>query len=318
MKRRSLKKILSIIISVVLVLFIGLSYVLGRLVYKGSVGSSQKIKNEDVVEVFSKEEDKPLYELEKYKHEKFMIPSSNGYDVETMFIKSNIETNKTIIIVHGIETYYFKWLKTAFGYLENGYNVVIYNQRHTGNTGGKDFTFGLYERYDLDAAVNFVKNKFPKGMIGVHGYSMGAATATMHTELNEKKKKVDFYILDSPYSEMADAVRLGIEAENIPLIPTSYIASCGNLYTKIFSGFTYDEIKPYEAVKNISVPVMLIHGTADTVCAPNNSTKIYETIPHNKKELWFIEGSKHVKGVDDVKKEYFKRIFNFINKNVEI
>ncbi|MGL5244896.1 MAG: alpha/beta hydrolase [Sarcina sp.] len=318
MKNKKFKKILGIIIIIILVLFIGVSCILGKLVYDGSVGSSQKIKNEEVMEVFSREENKPLDELDKYTHENIMVSSSNGYDVETMFIKSKEETNNTMIIVHGIESYYFKWLKTAFGYLENGYNVVIYNQRHTGNTGGNDYTFGLYERYDLDSVVNYVKKRLPEGKLGVHGYSMGAATATMHTEINEKNKNVDFYILDSPYSEMKDAVKLGIEAENIPLIPTRYIAFCGNLYTKIFSGFTYNEVKPYKAVKNICVPVMLIHGTADTVCAPDNSSKIYDNIPHNKKELWFIEGSKHVDGIKDTGKEYFNRIFNFINKNVNI
>ncbi len=39
---------------------------------------------------------------------------------------------------------------------------------------------------------------------------MGAGTAAMHTELNSKDDKVDFYILDSPYSEMKDAIRMGV------------------------------------------------------------------------------------------------------------
>lgn len=308
------KKIITIILAIILAIFLGASYVMGMLVYNGSVGSSQKIKNEDVVEVFSSREDKPLDRLENYESEDIMIDSSNGYEIEAKFINSNEKTENTIIMVHGIESYYFEMLKFAFNYLENGYNVLIYNQRNTGNSGGKDYTFGLYERFDLNSAVEYVKEKLPNGVLGVHGFSMGAATSAMHAELNEEKKNVDFYILDSPYSEMKDAIRLGIEGENIPLIPMSYIRACGNLYTKIKSGFWYGEVEPIEALQNITTPVMLIHGMADTVCDPENSEKMYEAIPHNNKELWMIEGSEHVDGYKDTGTEYFKRIFEFINK----
>lgn len=316
MKNISKKKKV-IIVSISLVILISIvSYILAFLVYKGSVGSSQKVKNEEVIEVFSQKEDKPLKKLESYSHYNEMIESSNGYSLESMFIKSNSNTKDTMIIVHGIERYYFDMLETAFNYLDNGFNVLIYNQRHTGKSGGDDYTFGFYERYDLDSIIKHVKKNLPNGRIGVHGYSMGAATAVMHSEINEKDKNVDFYIVDSPYHEMKDAIRLGIEAENIPLIPTSYISFVGNLYTKLKSGFYYDDVKPGEAVKNITVPMMLIHGTKDDVCAPESSRIIYNNIPHDKKEIWLVDGAKHIRSINIVGKEYYNRIFNFIKKNV--
>lgn len=308
------KKFITIMLSLLIAIVLGVPYIMGMLVYDGSVGSSQKIKNEEVIDVFSAREDRPLNELENYKNEDLMIDTPNGYEIEAKFISSNEETEDTIIMVHGIESYYFEMLKFAFNYLENGYNVLIYNQRNTGNSGGGDYTFGLYERFDLNSAVEYVKEEFPNGIIGVHGFSMGAATSAMHAELNEEKKNVDFYILDSPYSEMKDAIRLGIEAENIPFIPVSFIRACGNLYTKAKSGFWYGDVEPLEALRNITVPVMLIHGTADTICAPENSQDMYEAIPHNNKELWMIEGVEHVDGYKDTGDEYFKRIFQFINK----
>lgn len=51
---------------------------------------------------------------------------------------------------------------------------MLYNQRHTGHTGGNDYTFGLYERYDLENVAKFVKKKYPNGLLGAHGHSMGA------------------------------------------------------------------------------------------------------------------------------------------------
>lgn len=316
MKKISKKKKIFIVFISSFILISIVSYILAFLVYKGSVGLSQKVKNEEVIEVFSMKEEKPLTKLKNYNHYSEMIESSNGYSLESMFIKSNTNTKDTMVIVHGIERYYFDMLETAFNYLENGFNVLIYNQRHTGKSGGDDYTFGFYERYDLDSVVKYVKKKLPGGRVGVHGYSMGAATAIMHSEINEKDKDVNFYIVDSPYHEMKDAIRLGIEAENIPIIPTSYIRLVGNLYTKLKSGFSYDDVKPGEAVKNITVPMMLIHGTNDNVCAPESSRIIYNNISHNKKELWLVEGARHIRAINIVGKEYYNRIFSFINQYI--
>ena len=97
-----------------LTVFIGVSTFIGYLVYDGSVGSSQKIKNEDVVEVFSSRENKPLERLKNYEYEDVFIDSpENGYKIEAKLIKSNIKTDKTVILVHGIESYYYEYLDKA-------------------------------------------------------------------------------------------------------------------------------------------------------------------------------------------------------------
>ncbi|MEF9992171.1 MAG: alpha/beta hydrolase [Romboutsia sp.] len=311
------KKIAIISILTISILFLVVSYIVGGMVYDGSVGSKQKIENQEVLEVFSNRENKPLEVLEKYQYEDLFINSpKNGYDIEAKFIKSNIESENTVILVHGIESYYYEYLDESAEYLENGHNVVIYNQRHTGKTGGDDYTFGLYERYDLDSVAKFLKERYPNGKLGAHGYSMGAATVLMHSGINEEKKYVDFYIADSPYHEMKDAIRLGIEGENVPLIPVGYAGVVGDIYTKIKSGFSYKDVKPYEAVRNTTAPVFLIHGTADDVCQPKSSEIIYENIPHDKKEIWLIDGVKHVRGYEVLGDEYFDRIYKFIDTYV--
>ena len=58
---------------------------------------------------------------------------------------------------------------------------------------------------------------------------MGAGTAAMHSEINSKDDKVDFYILDSPYSEMKDAIRMGVLEKRIPDILINYVVTCGDL-----------------------------------------------------------------------------------------
>ncbi|MDB0438658.1 alpha/beta hydrolase [Clostridioides difficile] len=307
----------AIIVSVVfLLILLIISYIFGKLVYDSSVGSEQLIKKEDLVKVFSKRKDKPLEKLKNYKTDELMIQSSNNYKLESLFINSNIKTKNTIIIVHGIGSNYYEMLKIAYGYLDKGYNVLIYNQRNTGNSGGDNYTFGLYERYDLDSIVKFVKNKFPDGKLGIHGFSMGGGTAAMHTAINSENKEVDFYILDSPYSEMKDAIRMGILEKHIPNILVNYVVTCGDLYNKFKSGFWYSDVEPYKAIEKSNVPILFIHGTKDTVCNYQNSQKMYDLVKHNKKELWIIEGVEHVSGYDSDSRAYFNRIFKFIDSSI--
>ncbi len=298
-------------------LFSGITYAVGKMVYKASVGSSPAVAKENMLAHYANREDKILDKLERYNNERLFIESpKNGYDIEIVNIKSNIDTKDVMVLVHGIESNYHEVLKVAYNYLENGYNVVVYNQRQTGYTGGKDYTFGFYERWDLEEVVNYATKTYTEGVLGVHGFSMGAATATMHTELNEEKKNVDFYILDAPYHTMKSAVTMGIESKNIPLIPLRYVSWAGELYIRIKSGFRYKDSEPYRAVKGITVPVMLIHGTSDKVTLPEGSKVIYDTIPHMNKELWLIDGLDHCVASNLIEKEYFSRIYRFIEENI--
>lgn len=312
--KKSKKIVLSIIITIALLFSIA-TYIVGSMVYEGTAGSKPEVSKENMIKHYSGREDKVLDKLEKYKYEKLFVSSpENGYDIEVMNIKSNKYTKDVMVLVHGIESNYHEVLNSAFNYLDRGHNVVVYNQRQTGYTGGEHFTFGLYERFDLDEVVKYASRSYPDGRVGVHGYSMGAATATMHSELNERDKNVDFYILDGPYHTMGSAIEIGIIGEDIPLIPVEYAAWAGNLHISVMAGFGYKDVEPHKAVENISVPVMLIHGKEDKVTSPESSEIIYNAIPHNNKELWLIDGLAHCKADDEIPEEYFNRIYGFIEK----
>ncbi|MDE5976882.1 MAG: lysophospholipase [Turicibacter sp.] len=301
------------------VAFVGAAtWIVGGMVYDGSVGKQPSVLAEDMTVFYTEREDNVLGTLENYQSETVFLNSEvNGYDIETLSIKANEETPNAMIIVHGIGSNYHEVLSAAFNYLENGYNVVVYHQRHTGLTGGDNYTFGLYERFDLEEVAEYTRSLYPDGIVGVHGFSMGAATATMHTELNEQSKNIDFYVLDAPYHTMESAVELGIIAEDIPFLPVGFAKWAGNVVLKIKESLTYDDIQPINAVTTITVPVLLIHGTEDTVTSPESSQYIYDAIPHENKELWYIEGAEHCNAYKDIPDTYFEKVYQFIDTYVK-
>ena len=101
------------------------------------------------------------------------------------------------------------------------------------------------------------------------------------------------------------------------MLPVSFVKWAGNVVLKVKEDLTYDEIQPVNSVKNITVPVLLIHGTEDKVTSPQSSQYIYDAIPHEKKALWYIEGLGHCKAPDLMEKEYFDGIYQFISTYVK-
>ncbi len=51
-----------------------------------------------------------------------------------------------------------------------------------------------------------MSSKHPEGVLGVFGNSMGGSIAILQAEENEIRRDVDFYVLDSPYSNLKDEV----------------------------------------------------------------------------------------------------------------
>ena len=300
------------------VIFFVVTYIVGNLVYDGTVGAKPHVKAEAMTDFYEQNEQDVMSQLSKYEMTSKMIESKkNGYEIETLSLKSPIESENVMIIVHGITSNYYEVLDTALLYLEQGYHVVVYHQRQTGTTGGENFTFGLYERFDLDEVVTYAKQLYPNGTLGVHGFSMGAATTAMHSALNEEKKLVNFYVLDAPYHSMESAVELGIKAENIKGLPIRFAKWAGNMVIKAKAGFLYQDILPIEAVRQASVPVLFIHGTADVVTSPQSSQLMFDAMTHDQNELWLVDGIGHCDVVKVMPEIYIEKIMSFIEKYVK-
>ncbi len=48
-----------------------------------------------------------------------------------------------------------------------------------------------------------------------------------------------------------------------------------------------------EQLARVSVPVLVMYGTADQVCFPSHARALYDAVPHDRKELVAIDGATH-------------------------
>ena len=252
--------------------------------------------------------------LEAYDHQKFFIESNqNKYNVEAIHIKSEIETDRVMIIVHGIRSSYYDVLPVAFRYLKDGYNVILYNQRQSGLTGGKTTTFGLYEKFDLEEVATVARRIYRNGKIGVHGFSMGAATAIMQSELNEENNLVDFYILDAPFHTMASTIDLAARRKDGTKLPPQYVKFSGDAFLRLRRRVAYKDIAPINAIGHSTRPILIIHGEKDDITCPNGSRQLFAAIHHSKRRLEIFPEEDHCTAHENNEDEYFDRIHRFIS-----
>lgn len=125
---------------------------------------------------------------------KQFIKSFDGKQICT-YISNNINTNKSIIVVHGMAEHIERYEEFLNKLISNNYKVIAYNQRghyqtddyenygYLGSNNGFDNLIN-----DLNFFVKYITREFP-GQIYLFGHSMGSFVVTRYLQLYPNKIK---------------------------------------------------------------------------------------------------------------------------------
>jgi fermentation-respiration switch protein FrsA (DUF1100 family) len=313
-KKKGPKLIINIIVTIFLVVNLAGLYA-GNDFYKKTFNIDTK-KNIDQFET-----SKAYFNEKRYsslqKEEVSVTPTQNNYKLYGTYIKNPKASKDTVILLHGLSGSRWTVLKYADMYLDRGFNILIYDGRNHGESGGTDVTYGFDEKYDLDRWVNWLYTKNKGGIIGVHGESMGAATALLHSQLNESKKKVSFYIADSSYSNLKDLLRN--KAKEVYNIKSNLTANTLLFYAdkvnKLKNQFNFDEVSINNIVKEVSIPILFIHGEDDSVLPKTIAEDLYNA-KQGPKELYISKSSGHEQAFVNNSEEYKENIYKFLDSYI--
>ena len=106
-----------------------------------------------------------------------------------------------IILCHSMETTKEDLYPLARNLSYNGWNILLFDFRAHGESGGRTCSFGLWEQQDLKAALDFLSHdkRFSHPKIGIYGLSMGAVTALLTASTDERIRAI---VADSPYADL--------------------------------------------------------------------------------------------------------------------
>lgn len=145
--------------------------------------------------------------------------------------------------------------------IDMGHNLLLVDQRAHGKSQGRTISFGIRERMDVLSWVDWAVGHFGTQVkIMLYGISMGGATVLMASEL-PLPENVKGIVSDCPYSSAKEIIcTVGKRIGYPPLLTWPFV----KLGAKIFGGFDPEEITAAKAVEHANIPILIIHGEADS------------------------------------------------------
>lgn len=246
--------------------------------------------------------------FERWPQEEVRITSPYGYALYGLYLPV-AGSKRTVILAHGITWTLYGSVKYAGFFRERGWNVLIYDHRNHGKSGGSDTSFGVYEKEDLKAWVDWVFARCgADAVVGTHGESMGAATVLQHAAIDPR---LAFVIADCPYASAREqfAYRLRVEY-HLPEWPLLPVAS---LITRLRAGWFFGAAAPIATIAQVQTPILFIHGAEDDYIPPTASKRMFEQKPGFKR-LYLAPGAAHAQSVVVDSAAYDREIGAFLQE----
>jgi pimeloyl-ACP methyl ester carboxylesterase len=106
------------------------------------------------------------------------------------------------VLVHGLNRSRIEMVKKAPFLHARGWNVLLFDLRHHGESGGTSTTFGQREKDDLRSAVGIARGKADLPVV-TWGVSLGAATVVLNAA---EDPTIAGVVCDSSYRSLRDTV----------------------------------------------------------------------------------------------------------------
>ncbi|MDO8735134.1 MAG: alpha/beta hydrolase [Elusimicrobiota bacterium] len=237
--------------------------------------------------------------------------TSDGLEISGWFVRPKEKSDKTVIICHGWGANKADVFPSTMYLLKKGFNLLYFDFRNHGKSGGNVSSLGKLEGLDLTAAVEYLKKEKPElsKKIGVYGISMGASVAILTAAQDER---ISALVVDSPFSSFNYIVlryaKLFYKIPKYPLTPLTF------LFAKIRLGFNPDDFSAIKYVKKISPrPIFFIHGANDERIPVKEGKKLYN-MAGEPKEFWEVSGADHMESHSKNPLEYERRVGEFFRK----
>ena len=319
--------ILIFLLAMALAFIIPVSYILAKYVSEPHTISYQ--------DAYDTEKEKGFLEgYDSLEKEEIMIPSFDGYELHGEVIlreglkeSEGIEESdgrngsdgsdeshgagskeRFVILTHGYTYNRLGSVKYMNLYRKMGYSCIQYDLRGHGANAKCPVTMGLKESKDLLAVIDWVHERYGENIIlGLHGESMGSASQTLALR---EKPRVDFVVNDCGFAELTEVLRGQLSKRfHLP----AFLVSTASILNKISYKYSYQEVRPVDALKENQVPICFMHGREDTFIPYQHSELMAETTK-GYQEVHLYEDADHALSFEKHPKEYEENLKAFLEK----
>lgn len=241
-----------------------------------------------------------------------------GIEISGWWIPRAAST-KAIVMVHGrgenrtTEFYnHFLDLGAALNTFQGrGFNILMIDLRAHGLSGGVDSAWGVGERHDVEAAVDWVKGHgFQPAGIGALGASLGATSCVYATA---DDPDISALVTDGAgVDEYASLQRGWTRSSGTP----QFFFPAAQLMERILYGYDLHTLRPVDAMKQIPPrPALLIYGLLELPVDSDRRPQIKAALPDA--ELWVVPDAIHTSAYTKVPQAYLAKVGDFFDKNLK-
>ncbi len=253
-------------------------------------------------------DDTPRYFDLPYEDVKFK--TSRDITIRGWYVPGRLN-DEAIILVPGLGGTRWSMLWHVPFLVDAGYNVLLFDPRSTGLSGGSRYGFGYFESKDIQHAIDFLTEIKGTSEIGLLGRSAGA-TASLLAALRDDR--IAAVVADSPYANLRLAADdFGSYSHDRllhALFPVYMFSARLALGVNI-----YRETNILKRIDELDTPTFFIHGLQDTGIGHRNSERLYEhKLP--PKRLWLVPKTNHIAAFENYPGEYKQRIIDFFESYI--
>ncbi len=193
--------------------------------------------------------------------ESFEVRTIDGLKISALYLpgRSTQSARLPVVFTHGYcETKEFHLFR-VWELCQAGHDVILFDQRAHGASGGKYVTFGVRERHDVTAVIDRARelHLVPDRVITM-GFSLGASVMLQHAGSDPRVAGV---VALAPFVSGIEAINSFRRMLAPWLKPDEVLA--GFEYASREAGFVLDEASTIRAIERLRVPVLMAVGDRD-------------------------------------------------------
>ena len=186
----------------------------------------------------------------------------------------------TIVWLHGVADNHGSAAGLVDRFLPRGFDLVAYDSRAHGTSGGEACTYGFYEKQDLARVID----TFDPSPVVLIGDSLGGAVALQEAA---QDARITVVVAAETFSDLRT-----VATERAPRLFTAGVLQRAFHKAAEDGRFDIDAVSPARAAAAIRIPVLLIHGDADNDTPADHSRRIFAAL-NGPKRLILVPGGTH-------------------------
>ena len=249
-------------------------------------------------------------------YEDVTFPSAvDGIDLRGWFLPV-AGSDRVVVIVHGRNSNRTgddgQLVPHAAALVDRGYNVLLFDFRAHGESGGLRYTLGAAEQRDVLGAVAYLEGRgFAPDRTGYWAHSMGAATALLTASALADVRAI---VADSSFARLGDLL-----AEELPRasgLPDLFNPPILFFARELF-GVDTTIVNPVEVVAGLPPDsLFIIHAEADRLVPVDHAHRIAAAAGPAVYDFWIFPGARHDRVSAAAPDQYRERVLAFFEEKL--